>query len=85
VIPVLSTKADNVEGGHRINALTAQLASEYQIPLWNFWRAADKLENHGLDFTRDNIYLSTEAWSVRSFSALRVLDAIHRFIMDGLE
>ena len=85
VIPILSTKADNVEGGHRINALTAQLASEYQIPLWNFWRTADKLENHGLDDGRDNIYLTTEAWGVRSFTALRVLDALHRFLMDGVE
>lgn len=85
VIPVLSTKADNVEGGHRINALTAQLASEYQLPLWNFWRTADKLENHGLDDSRDNIYLTTDAWGVRSFTALRVLDALHRFLMDGAE
>ena len=85
VIPVLSTKADNVEGGHRINALTAQLASEYQIPMWNFWRTADKLENHGLDDNRDNIYLTTEAWGARSFTALRVLDALHRFLMAGTE
>jgi hypothetical protein len=85
VIPVLSTKADNVEGGHRINALFAKLADEYQIPVWNFWRAADTLENHGLDFDRGNIYLTTDAWSVRSFAALRVLDALHRFLLDGPE
>jgi hypothetical protein len=80
VIPILSTKVDNVEGGHRINALTASLASEYQIPLWNFWRAADGLENHGLDEERDSVYLSTQAWGVRSFSALRVLDSLYHFL-----
>jgi hypothetical protein len=78
VVPVLSTKADNIEGGHRINALTANLAYEYQIPLWNFWAAADTLENHGLDGSRDSVYLSVEAWAMRSHLALQTLDGLHR-------
>jgi hypothetical protein len=37
ILPVIATKADNLEGGDRINAIIAQLAWEYDIPLWNFW------------------------------------------------
>ncbi|MBI9050461.1 MAG: hypothetical protein JEZ00_13655 [Anaerolineaceae bacterium] len=80
VIPVLSTKADNIEGQHRINALTAALASEYQIPLWNFWAAANRLENHGLDGGRDSVYLSVDAWALRSRLGLETLDALYRFL-----
>lgn len=76
VLPVLSTKADNIEGDYRINAITAVLAEEYQIPLWNFWRAADSLPGHGLK--EDGIYLTIEAWDLRSFSGLLVLDHIQR-------
>jgi len=35
VLPILATKADNLEGDHRINEILARLAHEYQIPLWN--------------------------------------------------
>src|SRR5512146_2680659 len=38
-LPVLSATADEVEGGHRINQATAQVAHDYDIPLWNLWRA----------------------------------------------
>ena len=43
VVPVVATKADNLEGGNRINALIARLAWEYDIPLWNFWAAVQPL------------------------------------------
>jgi hypothetical protein len=48
IVPVLSTKADDVEGDGSINATIARLAMEYQIPLWNFWLAAQPLPKHGL-------------------------------------
>ncbi len=37
VVPILSTKADNREGDHQVNLEMAELAAEYNIPLWNFW------------------------------------------------
>ena len=77
-LPVLSTKADNVEGDHSINRVTAEVAYEYDIPLFNFWLAADYLPNHGLDPERENVYLIPDAWDERSFTALRTLDAILR-------
>ena len=38
-VPILVTKADNIEGGHRINQIIANLAFEYDLPLLNWWRA----------------------------------------------
>ena len=48
VVPILATKADNLEGNHLINQTIAQLAWEYDIPLWNFWQAVQPLPHHGL-------------------------------------
>jgi hypothetical protein len=48
VVPILATKADNLEGGNRIDALIAALAWEYDLPLWNFWAAVQPLPSHGL-------------------------------------
>lgn len=79
VVPVLSTKADNVEGDHAINLATARLAAEYDLPLWNWWRAAQELPNGGLDPTRpDGFHISKEAWSLRAATALMALDSVWR-------
>jgi len=48
IVPVLATKADNIEGDNSINATIARLALEYELPLWNFWLAAQPLPEHGL-------------------------------------
>jgi hypothetical protein len=82
-VPILTNKADNVEGGHRINRVTAQAAYDYDIPLMNFWLAADPLPNHGLDPAQQDIYLTPEAWDVRSFAALRTLNAVWRGLEAG--
>lgn len=79
VVPVLSTKADNVEGNHAINLATARLAVEYDLPLWNWWRAAQTLPNEGLDPTRpDGFHISKEAWTLRAATGLQALDAVYR-------
>jgi hypothetical protein len=83
VVPILSTKADNVEGDHRINLATARLAYEYHIPLWNFWLAVQSMPNHGIDPNRDGFHISYEAWTVRSYTALQALDAVWRGVRDG--
>ena len=75
-LPVLSTKADDVEGGNRINQATARVAHDYDIPLWNLWRAVQDLPNGGLDASRKDVYLTTEAWDRRNFTALMVLDRL---------
>ncbi len=81
-LPILSTKADNVEGDHSINLATARVAYDYDIPLWNFWLAADSLPNHGLDADRENVYLTPEGWDRRNFTALQTLDAIRRSLSE---
>ncbi len=48
VVPIIATKADNLEGNYLINQTIASLAQEFDIPLWNFWAAVQPLPNHGL-------------------------------------
>ena len=76
-LPILSTKADNVEGDHSINYTVAKLAYEYDLPLWNYWLAVQPLPNHGLDLTDPTgFHLSIDGWNMRSFTALQVLEAV---------
>jgi hypothetical protein len=75
VVPILATKADNVEGDYSLNLTTAKLAYDYNLPLWNFWKAAQELPNRGMDPVRnDGFHISYAAWTVRSFTALETLD-----------
>lgn len=89
VVPILSTKGDNLEGDHRINQTIACLAAEYDAPLWNFWSAIQPLPDHGLqpdlehltyyginDF--DDPRAMQSAWTVRNLTALQALDAVWR-------
>lgn len=77
-LPILMTKADNVEGGHQINAIIAELAYEYDIPLYNWWKAAQALPNRGLDPERDDLFHidPVYAWTEQSAYGLGVLDSI---------
>jgi hypothetical protein len=80
VLPVLATKADNVEGDNSINLTIAQLAYEYDLPMWNFWRAVQSLPDQGIDWARDpeGFHITVNAWNMRSFTALEVLDIIRK-------
>lgn len=88
VIPILATKADNVEGNHAINLATTQVAYDYDIPLFNWWRAAQPLDGHGIDWARDantrpqGFHITYKAWSVRSYVGLKTLDALRRSLLD---
>ncbi|MFC1878323.1 hypothetical protein ACFLZW_00275 [Chloroflexota bacterium] len=92
VIPVISTKADNTEGDHYINATIAQLSYDYDIPLWNYWLAVQALPNQGLqedgshltwgrNFFDDPMVME-KAWPVRNLNALQLLDAIWQKIQN---
>ena len=86
-VPIIATKADNLEGDHGINATIAQLAYDYDIPLWNFWAAVQPLPNHGL--SPDNFHLTfarnffddqvrmKSAWPWRNLTALQTLRVVH--------
>jgi hypothetical protein len=83
VVPILATKADNREKDERINRDMWNLASEYDLPLWNFWVAVSDLPNRGL-YTRDDrpqqgdIYLTDEASVRHRMTGLDALNAVWR-------
>ena len=85
VIPILATKADNREKDERINRDMALLASEYDLPLWNFWAAVSELPNRGL-YTRNDrplqgdIYLTDEAAQIHRTTGLEALNAVWRAV-----
>lgn len=91
-VPIIATKADNLEGDHSINATIAQLAYEYDIPLWNFWAALQHLSDHGLSgdgfhltFARnffDDPARMKSAWPWRNLTALQTLDTVRRGLTD---
>lgn len=92
VVPILATKADDLEGDNGINQAIARVAYEYDIPLWNFWRAVQPLPNHGL--SEDGFHLSfarnffddpvrmESAWPWRNLTALQALDAVRRGVAE---
>lgn len=82
VIPVLSTKADNIEGDNSRNLAMAQVAYEFSLPLWNFWAAVEDLPNRGLDNSREDVYLVHDGWDIRNLSALELLDNLHRQLQE---
>ena len=91
-VPILATKADNLEGNHAINTTIAQIAYDYDIPLWNFWAAVQPLPNHGL--SDDNFHLTfarnffddpvrmKSAWPWRNLTALQMLDVVRKGLME---
>jgi hypothetical protein len=88
VLPILGTKADNLEGDGSINRTLYSLALEYELPLWNFWAAVQDLPQAGLDEDQahltfgynyfDNEVAMLNAWPVRNLTALQVLDSVLR-------
>ncbi len=82
-IPILATKADNTEGDHSINLTIAKLAYEYDIPLWNWWAAAQPLPDHGMDIYRGDFHISQLAWEERSRTFLMVLDHLWKGLKDS--
>lgn len=90
-VPIIATKADNLEGNHGINATIAQIAYDYDIPLWNYWAAVQPLPNQGL--WKDGFHLTfarnffddparmKNAWPWRNLTALQTLDVVRRGLM----
>jgi len=95
IVPILATKVDNNEVDGSINPIIARLAMEYEIPLWNFWRAAQPLTNGGL---RDHEHLNSGSGppatdfrmeislsygkEMKNLTALQVLDFLMRELAD---
>ncbi len=95
IVPILLTKADNLEGDGSFNEATAKIAAEFNVPLWNLWRAMSVLPNNGLKDgdvhpTSSEVSLCNFAgsdlenygWTVRNLSALKALDRVWRLLND---
>jgi hypothetical protein len=83
VVPILATKADNRELDHRVNRDMALLASEFNLPLWNFWASLNDLPNRGLYTRKDrplqgDIYLTDEAQAIQRATGLQALNIVWR-------
>ncbi len=87
VVPVLVTKADNLEGDGAINAIIARVGYEYDLPVLNLWRAMQPLPNAGL--MEDGIHLTYAqpyfdlpenmqmGWPVRNLVTLQMLEFLY--------
>ena len=93
IVPILVTKADDLDADGAFNQAIAQVALDYELPLWNLWRAMHSLPNHGLredgvhptvnatsacDFSGDD--LDTYGWTVRNLTGLQALDSVSNFL-----
>jgi hypothetical protein len=86
VLPILSTKGDNLEGDQRINRIIVRLAQEYDLPLWNFWRSIQTLPDHGLQPDQEHLTWGpndfsdpeamSRAWPVRNLTGLQILHEV---------
>jgi hypothetical protein len=88
VVPIINTKADNIEGDDRFNDILRKLARDYDVPLWDFARVARTLPNNGLQ--SDNVHLNDgqpyfddpsqmlTGWTLRNLTGLQALDALRR-------
>jgi hypothetical protein len=86
VIPILATKASNLEGDHSLNITIARLAYEYNLPLWNFWLAVQSLPSAGLQPDHEHLTWAPNffdvpanlksGWAIRNLTALQALNAI---------
>ncbi len=98
IVPVLGTKADNLEGNDAINKEIAIIANEYDIPMWNYWAASYPLPNHGFDTgLNDGFHLSfsrnffdepknmLSAWPWRNLTALQVLEAMRSELSESIQ
>jgi hypothetical protein len=102
VIPVLTTftwHRDNLwPQALRFNLITVEIARDYDVPLINFWRAAQALPNLGLvqDYTHltaapssgDTFRIAfngeetTSGYALRNLLTLQTLDLLRREVLD---
>jgi len=74
-LPILATKADNIEKDWKLNLANARIAADYDIPLVNVWRAVQPLPNNGLQ-APNNVYLTANGWLEQNRAWLRILDEV---------
>ena len=92
VIPIIATRAETLTQERRINPIVAQIAQDYNLPLWNFGAAAAMLPDNGIrtdgfhltegrSYFEDPAMLNT-GWAQRNLTALQALDAVYHGVTD---
>lgn len=89
VLPIIVTKADQREGLKEfLNPINRRLAKEYDVPLWDFWVASQKLPNKGLAENKIHLTYSVDifhfdspealelGWTIRNLTGLQALDVV---------
>lgn len=83
IVPILTTKVDNIEGDFSINQAIARVAYEYDVPMMNYWLSVQGLPNRGID-AEDTLFpgfhTTVAARSVRDYDTLRTLDGFLRTV-----
>ena len=77
-LPILATKADNVEGNWKLNEVIAEVAHDYDLPLVNVWLSVQELPNHGLEKPPRQVYLTGDGWMKRNHAWLLTLDKVRK-------
>ena len=76
-LPIIIMKADQSEGETPIiNPAMARIAYQYNLPIINFWRSVQLLDNRGIDPAREGFHLSQEGYERKEILALRTLHTI---------
>ncbi len=76
-LPILATKADNVEENWKLNEAIAQIAYDYDLPLVNVWRSVQDLPGRGIE---RKVYLTPDGWLRRNYVWLATLENIRKEI-----
>jgi hypothetical protein len=79
-LPILATKADNVEGDWKLNQVIVQVAYDYDLPLVNVWRSVQDLPHHGLERAPRQVYLTGDGWMKRNYAWLVTLDKVYKIL-----
>jgi endonuclease YncB( thermonuclease family) len=80
ILPVLVTKADSYADSTEefpLNEIMAQVAYDYDIPLWNFWLAVQHMPYGGLDPDDPwGFHLLPQAFPVKRMTGVQAIDAV---------
>ena len=97
IIPILGTKAHNLEGEHFINHAVVEVARRYEIPLWNFWASVQDVPRGGLEEDLEHLSLNLKTyydfsdpqnfdngWALRNLTGLMILDFMRKSLINEI-
>lgn len=79
-LPILATKADDIEGDWKLDLAIAKVAYDYDLPLVNVWRSVQALPNHGLTAPL-NEYLTGDGWMAANYAWLDTLEKVRQVLV----